>query len=172
MDGGKLFSYLRDEEVEEPGEGGADAADAGAQVHGRDLAGVQEGDAEEAEDVDEVVEIEEEDGALERAFVVRVGDQPRQARHADGHAGGAAEHQLAAAEAVDGEGADDGAEDNYALGCGGEDLGLGGAEAEIDFVDGRGVVGDRVDAGHLKEDLDDDGQHDAVERSLAAHAED
>ena len=49
--------YLGDEEVEEPRHGGADAADGGAELDGGDLGGVEEGDTEEADGVDDVVEL-------------------------------------------------------------------------------------------------------------------
>jgi len=78
-------AYLGDEEVEEPRHGRADAAYRRPDVHGRDFRRVQEGHAEEADDVDEVVQEQEEDGCFGRGLVVGLGDQPRQHGHADRH---------------------------------------------------------------------------------------
>ena len=46
---------------------------------------------------------------------------------------------------------------------------MGGWGGRTGFVDGGGVGGDGVDAGHLEEHLDCCGEDDAVESALGAH---
>ena len=122
---------LHHEEIEQPAHCRADAADRRTQVHGRDFAGVEEGDAEEAEDIDEIVEVEEEDRRFQATWIVGLGSQPRERDLAERHGGRGAEHEGAAAEAVDGVAADDAAEDDDELRRSGEDVGDVEGVAEI-----------------------------------------
>ena len=49
--------YFRDEKIEEPGNGGTEAADGGAELDGCDFRSIEERDPEEADGVDDVVEL-------------------------------------------------------------------------------------------------------------------
>ena len=95
----------------------------------RHFAGVEEWNTQEAECVDEVVHIQEEDRRIERGLVVRHGAKTREANLAHGHAGCGGKHEKAAAVAVNGEGSDDGTENDDELGGGGKDVGFGQWEA-------------------------------------------
>ena len=87
--------------------------------------------------IDEVVEEEEEDGGVESGLVVRERAEAGEARLTDCHADCGREHEFAAAEAVDGEGADDGADDDDDLGGGGEDTSYCCGEAKVCKVSGQ-----------------------------------
>ena len=92
-------------------------------MHWRDLAGVEEGNPQESEHVDEVVEIKEEDRRLQAALVIRLRSKTRERDLAQRHRCCGAEHQGATSEAVDSVAADDAAEDDDELRGGGQDVG-------------------------------------------------
>ena len=121
---------LRDDELAQPLRGVGDGGDGDAQLERRDLGGVEERLAEEADGEEEVVQVDGGHGDAGDAAVVGARGAGEDG-HADGHAGGAEHEELAAAEAVDGEDRDDGAAGLEGSEACCEDAGWGGLEAKI-----------------------------------------
>nr|POF13732.1 hypothetical protein CFP56_02756 [Quercus suber] len=153
---------LGDEEVKEPVGAAGHGGDLRADARGRDLGRVHEGDEEKADRVaGEGHEVEDERAAGDDR-VVRVRGEAGEADHGDAHQGRAGHEEIAAAEAVDQEDGERGHEELPRLQTAANDAAQRRGISEIVLEDFVRVEGDDIDAAHLPQDVDGDGEQRAV----------
>ena len=164
-----------DHEVEGPVGARGQRVGGRADAQRYDLGRVQPGHAEPA-DGEEGVEDEQEHGRHDtRAGAADVFQRgpvdDGQDHHGDGHAGRTEQHELPAAELLDGEDGDPRGGEVLGAVEGGQQARHERRQADLVLVDVGRVVGDQVDARDLLEDLVDVGQHGAVEVAVLGHGE-
>ena len=162
---------LRNEEVEQPAHGRANPTDLPTQLHGRDFASVEEGDAQKPNRVRDIVQKQKEHGSLQGTPIIRIRYQPRLKRKTHTIRGSAKQHQTPPAKAIYRKTANTAPNDDSELTRRREDLGCRGREPQVRLIDARGVVGNTVHARELQHNLHARGNDDAMEDLLRAHRE-
>lgn len=132
---------------------------------------VQEVGTEEADRDEEVEEVDEATGGNLGAVVVRHGGGDGEGDHAERHAGTAEHEDGTAAEAVDGEEGDEGRQELPGQSAARQDARQLSAHAKVLLEEDAGVDGNEVGAGHLLVELEQNAEHEAVEKLVFAHLE-